>query len=807
VIPRKFASELVNTLRIGGYNLLLGSGVTLDSRDSEGNTLPKSEELRLDLCHLIGADESTPLSLVSNALSDQQRLEALTRRFSKCLPGASLKLLPFYVWSNLFTFNIDDVIENLYFGDINKKQTLKTINYKESLITPKNKGELLAIHLHGWTGKSEDNYVFSNSEYAQVMRDINPWMVVLSQIMQTEPFIIAGTSLNEVDLEFYLSKRNANSPRRGRGPSLYIDPKKDIITEKFCQRFGLLHVSSSFGEFLNWLYKELPTPPRIYDLVVPDKLTLFSKQPSPRSAVDFFSDFQLVQAIDLPNIQEPSGFLFGKEPEWRDLDQHIDIERPDNGELIGKIKRMLADNSKDKSRVLVISDEAGVGKTTTIKRVAHDLAFTGLPILSVYTTSRIDVQAAKECLKLVSNKVLILVDNMADHVDQIVELLDDSELATKFIVLGSERAYRFRFLDVIFGTRIFNRQRLQKFEDKECRQLLERYRELGLIGNKEAIDFPKKFAHELVGDPVAVSICRIMNNFRPLERIVRDLWNATETDDQLIYLCVALSEHCHKVGVKYSIVQTILGTKGSVNRLFDYTKPLSLTESTLDSEYIVASNSVIAERILEKSAKDTADMLFSAFNKTAAALAPYVNRFTVMKKTPEAKLAGRLFDYDKVVSPLLGGLSDKFYLSAYSKWQWNSRYWEQRALLTSETNLQLAIQHARHAIAIETHPFTLTTYSKLLIREMEEIPERLDAAYYEAFGKLIQAIEIEHSWTRTAIQPFAVLVAGTIKYLELGGVLKESTRNMIKEYSGEAAYKFKYDKDIISKIDHLGALL
>jgi len=791
----------------GGYNLLLGSGVTLDSQNSCGQNLPNTEKLQRELCRIVGVSEMTPLTRVSAHLSDEQRLKALTQPFSNCIPGPSLQHVPLFVWRTLFTFNIDDVLENLYADNKKRKQTLIPVNFDEPFQTAQNKSELLAIHLHGWVRKPDVGYVFSTSDYARIISSLNPWMHTLSEILSTEPFIIAGTSLNEVDLEYYLSHRTSATPRRGRGPSLLIHPNPDIVTKADCDQYGLLLVPATFAEFMEWLHSEFPSPPNIIDLVVPSTSNMFSRQPKPEQLIEFFSDFELVKPLDLPLPAVPSKFMYGREPEWRDLDEHLDIERRDNSLLVEDIKQRLASKFAEEGQVVIILDEAGTGKTTTIKRVGHDLALSGITVLSVCTTSRISTETAKECLKHISTKVLLLVDGIADHVEQVVELLEEPDVASKTIVLGSERAYRRDYLDVIFGIKPFAPQKLHPLSTAECGQLLERYRSLGLVGRPDAIRQPAAFARQILGDPVAIAVCRIMNDFHPLERIITSLWDASSPKDRLLYLCVALSEHCHKVGIPYSVLQTIAGPREPIRPLFDFAKPLNLAESPVDDDYVLAANSILAERILLRAVPNDPETLFSAFELTARALAPHVNRNAIMRRSPEARLSGRLFDYDKIVKPLLGSLAERFYVSVQHDWEWNSRYWEQRALLAAETDLQSAIQHARHAVAIELHPFPLTTLAKLLLKEMEADPAKFVSSYSEAFAKLTQAIGMEHGRSRVTVHPFVLLLDGTARYIELGGKLTAEKRKAIEIYTDEARSRFVGDSLFETKIQRLDGLL
>lgn len=277
-------------------------------------------------------------------------------------------------------------------------------------------------------------------------------------------------------------------------------------------------------------------------------------------------------------------------------------------------------------------------------------------------------------------------------------------------------------------------------------------------------------------------------------------------DDRLPYLCVALSEHCHKVGVRYSVLQAIAGQGNPIRHLFDPEIPLSLAENSMNSDYVLAANSIVADRVLFRVAGEDSETLFSAFEATARVLAPHVNRRAIMKRSPEARLAGRLFDYDKIVRPLIGDSAERFYVSVQRLWEWNSRYWEQRALLTAETDLQAAIQYARHAVAIELHPFPLTTLAKLLLREMEADPAKLGSLYSEAFEKLTQAIETEFRRSRITVHPFYTLLNGTALYLELGGELTVNQHREIEGYVTEARHRFAGDSLIEAAVHRLDIL-
>ena len=59
--------------------------------------------------------------------------------------------------------------------------------------------------------------------------------------------------------------------------------------------------------------------------------------------------------------------------------------------------------------------------------------------------------------------------------------------------------------------------------------------------------------------------------------------------------------------------------------------------------------------------------------------------------------------------------------------------WEQRALLIVGEDVETGVQYARHAVAIERHPFTLTTLGQVLLRRSERGGVERKPLFDEAF--------------------------------------------------------------------------
>src|SRR5216684_1444330 len=86
------------SLRAGQYNLLLGAGVSLDSKNYKGENLPSADTFRLDLCKLKGANPRSSLQRVYSTLTEQEVAKYVVDRFRQCQPGPSVQKLTNFLW-------------------------------------------------------------------------------------------------------------------------------------------------------------------------------------------------------------------------------------------------------------------------------------------------------------------------------------------------------------------------------------------------------------------------------------------------------------------------------------------------------------------------------------------------------------------------------------------------------------------------------------------------------------------------------------------------------------------------------------
>jgi hypothetical protein len=219
-LSRDVLQQVKDTLLLGKYSLFLGAGASRDSQDSKGVDLPLGDSLRRELVTLKGLKSNSSLARAYSQLTESEVADKLTNRFSNCSPGETAKTIREFHWSRIYTLNIDDSLENAYVGN-KGRQTPGPITHRTPYTNPQNINSVQIVHIHGWSKKPDDGYVFSLADYVGSMGPGSAWINVLAQTIATEPFIIAGTSLEEPDLEYFLTGRSANSVRRDRGPSFF----------------------------------------------------------------------------------------------------------------------------------------------------------------------------------------------------------------------------------------------------------------------------------------------------------------------------------------------------------------------------------------------------------------------------------------------------------------------------------------------------------------------------------------------------------------------------------------------------------
>jgi len=798
-------------IKAGRYNLLVGAGVSLDSKSVDtGKDLPTGKGLAVELAAALpGVNAGSSLNRLKKAMTQEQVDQLITRRFVGCVPGPTVEALAAFRWKRVFTLNVDDALERAYETRPSPVQAVRSYNHDAPYESVRDLGVLPVVHLHGWAREPERGYVFDLSEYARNMARNNVWAHVLSDLIRSEPFIVVGTLLEEPDLSFFLAQREEVRPRGDIPPSILIEPFADAATEVDCRTYGLDLFEGFALDFLGDVGRRFPARPSVADAIEQNLGDISHLPVEPVRLAEFNADFERAP-IDA-GAQRDGGpnFAYGHQATWADIQNGRDVDRPETGKVQGRIVAL------GRSRVVVVAGGPGSGKSTTLRRIAWSLAQTGVPCLWARSVGRIRVASAAAILERIKGRRYVFVDNLADNVAEVAALRD--RLRDQDVVLvAAERDYRLGHVERVLGKGVIEAIPLGAVGADMARGLVSAYQGLGLAAPRNAD--PIKFA--LVDELVAIACCRILNDFEPLAAIV-DKSLGHRPQDVDCYVFAALAAHCHRRGVELDVIAGSFPDY-KVDLQIEANGPLPLkSETVLDIELVTPGNEAVSTTILGRFANSEPARMLGVFVDLAAAIAPRVDVRTIVAGEPCARIASRLFDYDEVVKPLLGReASGDFYDATKRAWEWNSRYWHQRAQhrldiaaaatdpIERRESADMAVQHARFAGTIEArHQFTKTTIGRMLFGRMEVLGQIGAVDLAEAITELGAAIAIERDGGRPTVHPFMTLFNGVARALAMGAVLSPDQRQAVRSQIDRALEGFPRDTEVRDEATRLRRIL
>lgn len=607
---------------------------------------------------------------------------------------------------------------------------------------------------------------------------------------------MAGTTLDEIDVEYYLSQRNQKTMRADVPPSILIEPYPDKLTLMLCETNEFCLFEGTPIEF----FKELEgINSSLADCWVDNGNDgLMNLGLSTAERLKFSSSFSTIPSV--PEKQpHPARFLLGAELTWSMLSADTDVSR----DVFPQIRtEILKATAEIETRLMLLVDEPGTGKTAFMKRLAFDISKSSR-LVFFYSGNGFELEPIKvaEILDSIVGECIIFIDNWADSITSFTLILDKLK-KTDILFVCSERDYRLPYIENV----LTNEDYLQikdflGLTQNESKSLLRLHEENGLstLGQRN-IDVTT-YLKETIDKPIAIAVCRIQNEFKQLKKIASDLAAECDGEEFSAYITVALARFCFSKGVRRDILAST-SASGAVEHLFSPEASLPLKYSDEDASFVIPKQPVLGDTLLDLAKSNMSvslpnkdpKVLLNAFVDLALGVSSRVTPGAIKRKTPESQILGRLMDFDTNVKRFIDEHAEEFYSKLKDTCDWNSRYWEQLSLLKLDRFysspedrflLEESIQNARSALAKETHPFSFTTLAKILFRAMEKSPNSRDTYFNEAWMNLVEANKLERRWTSRGATLFVVCFAGVLDFLELGGQLtgeqSEELRDMISE--------------------------
>lgn len=713
--------QLINGLALGHYSLLLGAGASAGAIGGDGKPLPIGNALANDIIsdfNLGGYEANVRLVDAYDSAQDEKNrfgqniIEYMQSRFTNCQPSWQ-SILAEFTWHRVWTLNIDDVVEQAYGAATTKPMQIAT---PYSWLTPfadpdQQKGELQIVHLHGYADKmsTQSDLVFSHPQYLRAYDSRQSWRQIFGEQIQTTPFIIVGATLkDEIDLiDFWIN--GLESEKMTKMPTLIVLKEYSARDEKRFVKWGAIPVKGIadqfFKEIREWLSSaSIEMPPR-KDGLVHNNLTRLERI--------FLNQFRWLRIDAKVSEMKGHDFYGGSEPTWADILSERDALR----EMANDITKDILDNQgKPVQYAYCLEGDAGTGKSALILRIAHNLTLHGYEIYKFNGEERLDIGTVGNWLSRYPNTIL-LFDGVADFVDDIGAVIRECEKnGIGITILVTERNSRMLRVYENIPVDHIKEYRLRNLTDNDINAMIEKLqnsRRLGKITRwfpREQFDYFRREA----GRDLFLGMMGLEGSMIFRTRFATMFRDEIHSDKaRALYIMV-----CMVSAIGYSLPNAIACAASSVTasclvELLE--KPNELSGKVFqNSKGLHARHRMIASSIIDHAANNN-----QKYNELVAllrALAPYVNQNTIRQKTLAYRIARELMDADIVMGWIGGDLCKHVYEELSSEYNWNARFWEQRALMEAHLkNFSAARSYSEEAVHLRTDAFSLTTLGRILM--------------------------------------------------------------------------------------------
>lgn len=754
-------------LALKEYSLLLGAGASAGAVGGNGRLLPTGAGLKDALVEdfEIGNEgEDLRLYEVYGDLQRERPEEIasyLHSWFANCRPSWQ-QLIAEFDWKRIWTLNIDDVVESAFEKAGRMSQSLTW----DQRFVDGNDMTVQIIHLHGMASRlhnidiGRDELVFSMADYAREVANVKTWHKVFFDEFAARPFVIIGARLDdEFDLAGVLNAGTVAEKSTGY-PSVLVVPSVNQLRLRRLESAGLIVIQNTGEQFVSELldhYRKI--------------IGAITSQYNPTSSGYMTSGQMkfLQQFIDLrtytPHNVDSSLFYSGYQPTWATI-RNDDDAILDKTEDISTTVVQLARDEKIIQKIILLTGNPGSGKSTGLLRVANNLIGYGIRPFLFRGDEYIDVDATIEWLKTVKGSVLIF-DDFADQSSTLQNLAQKcTEENVKILLVGADRPARHQIMNDRISSRYLDVSEAYwygRLADADVERIIDKLHSRGRLGfvtrrnrEEQRLHFVETANRSLFE---AMSDLEGEKGFR--ERIRDNYRNLLSEDLRRLYAAACL---CYDQSIPLP---------AGIAADFAMVKPadlLNLLENELKGSLVLTRSGIrpphrITASLLVRTLNDSvrSDVSFAL----AVALAPHIDRTAMRLGTREHRIARHLMEHGNVARHSGRDKGSIWYDGLRQYYDWNGRYWDQRALFESRFgHHNVARSYAERSIQVHHHSFGYNTLGTVLLRMA--VDQRLISALREGIVHLDTSRRLREWEDRE--HPYTAFFTYLIQYAERWGV-------------------------------------
>jgi hypothetical protein len=446
--------RFINKILKGEVNLLTGAGFSMGATVRGENICSTNQLLTKILTDILEYTEADVerikkrknfqqiCQLAITKITENEFNNFLERTFRYTKPAEFHYLYTEIEWKNIFTLNIDDLMEKIYeekFHELN----IEIQSYNTTKQPQEYTGEkvLKYYKLHGDVLNKSEGFVFSSNQYlgklTQKKRTYN--YTKFAEYLYHDTFCFIGTNLSEVDLEVYVEEfdKGIGSPLPQEkiyyiNKTIYpedrleLERKNIVCIEETAESFIKKIIEYAKENYLNnqesglRIKKKLDLPTRLINLgfKIEENLNVLFKQ----------------KIID---THKPIQFYSGFEVKWIDILSKSDAILRNTEKLIEDINKNITFN------LFLLLGKSGNGKTTSIKRIIYNYSTNDdYLVLSYNEKTQLTEASAKKLaqeLNKIDKKIILVFDNASWAFLFLMKLYDNLQEDISISIIVSSR--------------------------------------------------------------------------------------------------------------------------------------------------------------------------------------------------------------------------------------------------------------------------------------------------------------------------------------------------------------------------------
>ncbi|WP_168991870.1 MULTISPECIES: SIR2 family protein [Mesorhizobium] len=688
-----FPDSIFADIREGRAVLVTGAGVSINATNKFGRPIAGASEIAklvAEAADLVygGEELKEVFEALGASIGSVKYRKIFENNFTGTTPSKALVSVFNIPWRRVYTFNVDDTIEN-----IPRKKTSQRLQSYNALrdrrVEWRGYSECQVVHLHGSALNPEAGFIFSSTEYAEASAKNPAWYSQLGEDFIDYTVIFVGTSLNENIL--FQSVRAALTKDATPGRSFCVTP--GVLTEiqsRSLQNRGIVHIKATLEDFASEIGRRFPGGLMPRDIESDGAAAAVSQKSRFTGAdVEALRAIYPVSQKDLSTRFHASThdiakyrrrFYEGYGPTWP-------IIMSSSFASLGQFQRLRTeiDQARDHRRAIVVLGEAGSGKSTFVMDYALRLsASENGPLVVEYTESGAPFKDVMYSLKRFreDRACLVIVDDLHVVAESIAEVLGDRSMEGVTILTSARTGEWHDRLEKLFVGNV-GAVKFDRFKTDDVDVIIR-----AIEGNYPAPAFNKlniaekrqRFTKSRQQLLIAMLEATESKGF---EEIIEDEFSRiTDQTRRQLFLTVAIAT-VPRVGISKSMASTVLGYLNSPHTFDELLNGLQGIVDISKSGRYQARHQIYASEVVQKYATlvDLEDVLTAMVNYYVQFSPPIIRNLT--------EHDGQLFKYllnNNNIYQIFSASGDKnkavkFYSNFEISLQLDGHFWLQYALL------------------------------------------------------------------------------------------------------------------------------